>query len=76
MKHNEVNKLKELAKKTRTEADRKAKILEQKAKEIEFKEFRKFKEQTIKFLNEDITKDELKSFAIENNFIENKQGDK
>jgi len=57
------------AKKIKDEANKKAKILIQKAKEVKQKKLAKLGELTIKFLNREIDKDELKTFAITSKLI-------
>ena len=61
------------AKKIKDEANKKAKLLTQKAKELKQKKLEKLGELTVKFLKDEIVKDELTSFAVQNKFIEKKE---
>lgn len=62
----------EQAKKIQEDANKKAKDLKEKAKEIRQKNLAKLGELTIKFLQEEINTVELKTFAINQNFLNKK----
>jgi hypothetical protein len=61
------------AEKIKAEANKKIKILKDKARQKREKDLAKFGELTIKFLNKEIEKDELKSFAINHKFIKEEE---
>jgi hypothetical protein len=63
----------EQAKKIQEEANKKAKELKEKAKKLRQKNLAKFGELAIKFLKNEIEKDELKSFAINQKFIKEEE---
>jgi len=63
----------EKAKQIELEAKQKVKELKEKARLKRQKELAKLGELTVKFLNKEIEKDELKSFAIENKFIQEEE---
>ena len=60
------------AKKVQEEANKKTKELKEKAKEIRLKNLANLGELTIKFLHEEISLEELKTFAINHNFLNKK----
>lgn len=62
----------EQAKKVQEEANKKAKDLKERAKEIRLKNLANLGELTIKFLHEEISLDELKIFATNHNFLKEK----
>ena len=59
----------EQAKKIQETANKKARVLKQKAKELKLKKLATLGELTIKFLQDEISVEELKTFAINNNFL-------
>ncbi|MBL3518884.1 hypothetical protein H0A43_00155 [Arcobacter lanthieri] len=59
----------EQAKKIQETANKKARELKEKAKEIKLKKLATLGELTIKFLQNEINVEELKTFAINNNFL-------
>ena len=61
------------AKKVQEEANKRAKDLREKAKEIRQKNLANLGELTIKFLQEEISLDELKTFATNHNFLNKKE---
>lgn len=63
----------EQAKKIQEIANKKAKELKEKAKEIKLKNLANLGELTIKFLQNEISVEELKSFATNNNFLKIKE---
>ena len=63
----------EQAKKVQEEANKKAKELKEKAKEIRVKNLANLGELTIKFLYEEISFEELKTFATNHNFLNKKE---
>lgn len=62
----------EQAKKVQEEANKKAKDLKERAKEIRLKNLANLGELTIKFLHEEISFEELKTFATNHNFLNKK----
>lgn len=60
------------AKKVQEEANKKAKELKEKAKEIRLKNLANLGELTIKFLHEEISFEELKTFATNHNLLKEK----
>ena len=62
----------EQAKKVQEEANKKTKELKEKAKEIRLKNLANLGELTIKFLHEEISFEELKTFATNHNFLNKK----
>ncbi|KLE06512.1 hypothetical protein N5T96_01610 [Aliarcobacter butzleri] len=59
------------AKKIQDDANKKAKELKEKAKEIKQKNLATLGELTIKFLQNEISLEELKTFATNHNFLKN-----
>jgi hypothetical protein len=59
----------EQAKKIQETANKKARELKEKAKELKLKKLATLGELTIKFLQDEISAEELKTFAINNNFL-------
>lgn len=67
------NELLEQAKKVQEDANKKAKELREKAKEIRQRNLANLGELAIKFLQEEISLDELKTFATNHNFLNKKE---
>lgn len=66
------NELLEQARKVQEDANKKAKELREKAKEIRQKNLANLGELAIKFLQEEISLDELKTFATNHNLLKEK----